>query len=162
MSRSIHAGVFAMLAAAVTILALRPAGAQDVQAQALCARTGDNDTVRPIPASLVQRASELFGISNTPAAFIQKSTSFRCMGGKVWLCNTGANLECGKANTSRISAGAKNFCKQNPGSDIVPMAATGHDTIYEWKCEGKKAVITKAFATVDPRGFIASNWKPLE
>jgi hypothetical protein len=39
------------------------------------------------------------------------------------------------------------------------MAATGHDTIYEWTCAGNKAVISKQIETVDPRGFITDNWK---
>lgn len=39
------------------------------------------------------------------------------------------------------------------------MAATGHDTIYEWTCPGNKAVISKQIETVDPRGFITDNWK---
>jgi hypothetical protein len=84
------------------------------------------------------------------------------MAGKVWLCNTGANLVCKKADTSRTSAGATDFCKQNPGSDVVPMAATGHGTIYEWTCQGKTAVISKQVETVDPRGFITENWKQLD
>ena len=155
-----HRLVHAAFAAAVTILAMGQASAQDVQA--LCAKLGNNDKIKTIPASLVPKARQLFSISNTPAGFIRKTTSFRCMGGKAWLCNTGANLDCGKANTSRNSPGATEFCKQNPGSDVVPMAATGHDTIYEWKCVGSKATITKTFATVDPRGFITDNWKPLD
>jgi hypothetical protein len=81
------------------------------------------------------------------------------MAGKVWLCNYGANLVCGKANVNRRSQGASEFCKENPGSDVVPMAATGHDTIYEWKCVGKKAHIVRQ---IDPRGFLTGNWKQLE
>jgi hypothetical protein len=84
------------------------------------------------------------------------------MDGEIWLCNYGANLVCGKANNSRSSAGAAEFCEQNPGSDSVPMAATGHATIYEWKCDGSQAVISSQIVTVDPRGFIAENWKRLD
>jgi hypothetical protein len=84
------------------------------------------------------------------------------MQNKVWLCNYGANLVCGKANTSRKSKGAAEFCRQNPGSDVVPMAATGHDTIYDWTCVGNEAHVSGKIAEVDPRGFIAGNWKPLK
>ncbi len=161
MHRSIQTQVLAAAAGTLTLLALDAARAQDVPA--LCARVTNDDRVRPIPITLVPKARQLFSFSAQAAdAYIQKGTSFRCMDGKVWLCNTGANLVCGKADTNRTSAGASAFCKDNPGSDAVPMAATGHDTIYEWKCDGKKAVIAKEAVTVDPRGFLSDNWKPLD
>ena len=84
------------------------------------------------------------------------------MAGKVWLCNYGANLACGKANASRQLLGASEFCKANAGSDVVPMVATGHDTIYEWKCMGKVAEISRQIKTIDSRGFLTRNWKPME
>lgn len=160
MTVTLRAVSLAAITGALTIFALGAAFAQDVPS--LCARVTNDDRVRPIPITLVFQARQLFSFSNGATdLYIQKSTSFRCMDGKVWLCNTGANLVCGKADASRVSAGAAVFCKQNPGLDSVPMAATGHDTIYEWKCAGKKAVITKQAETADPRGFIAENWKPL-
>jgi hypothetical protein len=124
---------------------------------------GDEDRAKPAPAALLPAARRLFEFSaETPNAIVKKSTVFRCMGGEVWLCNYGANLVCGKANASRTSVGAASFCKQNPGSDVVPMAATGHDTIFEWKCVGTEAQISQQIETVDPRGFIAENWKRLK
>jgi hypothetical protein len=39
------------------------------------------------------------------------------------------------------------------------QAATGHDTIYEWSCNGRRAVAGKTVMTVDPQGYIAENWK---
>jgi len=54
------------------------------------------------------------------------------------------------------------YIQKSPGSDVVPMAATGHGTIYEWTCQGKTAVISKQVETVDPRGFITENWKQLD
>jgi len=138
-----------------------PARAENVQAR--CARKGDDDRLSPLPAALVAQARQLFGVSSDVSeAFIRKSTTFRCMGGRVWLCNYGANLVCGKANTSRASAGATEFCKQHPDADNAPMYATGHDTIYSWKCEGTEARVSDQIATVDPRGFIAENWKELD
>ena len=161
MRLSVHAAFFAAVTGAVTISTISTARAQDVPA--LCARITNDDRVRPIPVTLVPKARQLFSFSaDASDIYIQKSTSFRCMDGKVWLCNTGANLVCGKANASRTSAGAADFCKQNPGSDVVPMAATGHDTIYEWKCVGNKAVISKQAETVDPRGFLSENWKQID
>lgn len=161
MALSIHAAFLAAIGGAMTIAPMGTVRAQDVPS--LCARVANDDRVRPIPITLVPKARQLFSFSaDAPGKYIQKSTSFRCMEGKVWLCNTGANLVCGKADASRTSAGAADFCEQNPGSDGVPMAATGHGTIYEWKCVGTKAVIAKQAETVDPRGFIAENWKPLD
>ncbi|QBR71350.1 hypothetical protein CU048_08715 [Beijerinckiaceae bacterium] len=161
MSPSVRAGFLIAIAGALTTSPMSTSYAQDVAS--LCAKGADNDRVSPIPAALVPAARRLFGFSSdTPGAYIQKGTSFRCMQGQVWLCNTGANLVCGKANASRKSAGASAFCKDNPGSDVVPMAATGHDTIYEWKCVGTKAVISRQVEKLDPRGFIAENWKQLD
>ena len=109
--------------------------------QAYCANVGDDGGVKTIPAGLVAQARKLFfkPFSAVSDAEVRDSTSFRCMSGEIWLCNYGANLVCDKANVSRESAGATASCKENLGSDSVPMAATGHDTIYSWKCAGYKA-----------------------
>lgn len=161
MLRPAHLAFLATFAVALPVLYPGPAGAEDVRSS--CTKAGDDDKVRPIPAALVPQARRLFEFSvNTPDALVRKGTSYRCMGGKVWLCNYGANLVCEKANTKRTSKGAAEFCRQNPSSDFVPMAATGHDTIYEWKCAGSTAQISRQIATVDPRGFIAGNWKELK
>jgi hypothetical protein len=71
----------------------------------------------------------------------------------------GANLNCGKANARRSLPGASEFCSANPNADMIPMAATGHDTIYAWRCSGKRAVATNAVVAVDPEGYDAGNWK---
>jgi hypothetical protein len=76
-------------------------------------------------------------------------------------CYIGANLDCFKAETRRVLPGATAWCRQNPGSQIIPMSATGHDTIYEWSCHGRRAVVGKAMVTVDPQGYIAENWKEI-
>jgi hypothetical protein len=158
---SVHAAFLAAIAGALMTSSTGTARAQDVQS--LCARVTDDDRVRPIPAALVPAARRLFSFSaDTPGGYVRKSTTFRCMEGKVWLCNYGANLVCEKADARRTSAGAADYCKENPGTDVVPMAATGHDTIYEWTCAGNKAVISKQIETVDPRGFMFGNWKPLD
>lgn len=84
------------------------------------------------------------------------------MSGRIWLCSYGANLICEKADVSRDSPGAERFCKANPNSIGVPMSATGHATIYEWKCVGREARIVRQSSIIDARGFLADNWKPLE
>jgi hypothetical protein len=58
-------------------------------------------------------------------------------------CMVGANLVCDKADQRR-AAGAT-WCRENPGATVIPMAATGHATIYEWSCNGRNAVPGKAW-----------------
>ncbi len=158
MFRSTLASILLLIAAAMAV----PSSAHAENLVARCTKVGDDDKAKPIPAALVPKARELFGFSpQTPNAIIRNGTSYRCMGGKAWLCNVGANLVCGKANASQSLPGAAAFCKDSPGSDVVPMAATGHDTIYEWKCVGPNAQIARQIVNVDSRGFIAENWKPL-
>ncbi len=153
--------IFVSFVAAATAAHTRSAIAQDLNA--ICRKSINDDRLKLIPASLVVEARRLFELSqDEPATLVSKSTLYRCMDGKVWLCSFGANLVCGKANTGRISRGAIAYCKQNPGADSVPMAATGHDTIFEWKCVGDKPQASGQIVTVDSRGFIAQNWKSLE
>ncbi|HUO55805.1 MAG TPA: hypothetical protein VMU18_13750 [Rhodoblastus sp.] len=135
----------------------RPALAGDFVG--LCA-AGNDDRTRPIPAAIVPQAIKLFALAGVDPSFVQQSTVYRCMNGAAWLCNHGANLTCAKADVSRVSKGAQAFCRQNPRSDVVPMAATGHSTIFTWTCDGAKARIRSA-EKVDRRGFIADQWKRL-
>ncbi|MCI4680809.1 hypothetical protein K9U39_08405 [Rhodoblastus acidophilus] len=146
------------------LFALALCAAQAVRAETLaahCASIGDDDRTRPIPAETVPAALKLFKFPADAAGFVQASTVYRCMGGAVWLCNHGANLTCAKADVSRASKGAEAFCRQNPGAAVVPMVATGHNTIYSWKCVGGKPQIASA-EKVDRRGFIANQWKRLD
>jgi hypothetical protein len=111
MPRSIQAAFLVATVGAVTILAVGTARSQD--AKSICARVTNDDRVRRLPITLVPAARQLFSFSaDTPSGYIRKSTTFRCMEGKGWLCNYGANLVCGKANTSRTSAGAEDFANK--------------------------------------------------
>lgn len=158
--RSIIAG-FLLVVVFGTAQLCTAASAQDVQAY--CAKIGDDDRVQPVPDSLIAAARRIFEISAEASdSYVQASTSVRCMNGKAWLCNYGANLICEKADVSRDSYGAERFCRQNPDSIGVPMSATGHATIYEWKCVGREARIVRQSVEVDTRGFIAGNWKQLK
>lgn len=128
--------------------------------QQFCGRAGTDDTLRAIPLSLVPRAQSLFG-SSMPPDMAQRTTVFRCMRGRTLLCNTGANLPCGKADTSRSNMGASAWCKDNPNSDFIPMYAVGHDTIYQWRCTDGQARIVSQQNKVDERGFVTRYWKRL-
>ena len=145
------------------LLLSTPAAALSGTAERYCRRAGTDDTVRAIPRSLVPAATRLFvcARANPPVAWVRASTFFRCVAGRVLLCNVGANLPCGKANTSRHLAGAQAWCAGHPGSPFVPAYATGHDTIYRWRCSGSTAQAFGAPLRVDRRGFIAEFWKPL-
>ncbi len=105
----------------------------------LCRDTATDDTLRPLPDSLVPAATRLFQLEAMPPEQISRSTYFRCDAGRVLVCNTGANLPCGKANTGRQLPAADTWCAEHPGSDLIPMYVTGHDNIYSWRCSGVRA-----------------------
>ena len=126
--------------------------------RAYCAKVVNDDRVRPVPSSLGPAIKRLFNIGG---AYALQTTSYRCADGKVMLCNVGANLACGKANLSKSLPGATAWCKDTPNSDFIPMAATGHDTIYAWRCANGIAVAGASISQVDARGFFVDNWKRL-
>jgi hypothetical protein len=148
---------------AATLLSPFGAMAHAQELQAYCARVGDDDRVQPVPDGLVAAARRLFELSSElPDSYVQAATSARCAGGKVMLCNSGANLICEKADTRRIMAEADEFCRSNPNSIGIPMSVTGHATVYDWSCAGRRAQAGRQTTQVDANGFIAENWKPLE
>jgi hypothetical protein len=152
----------AFLCAAATSSALCQQGPASPQAPVeYCASVKTDDQVRPIPAALAPQALQLFYLRRVDPKQARRSTVYRCMDGAVWLCNYGANLVCAKADVSRASPGAERWCRENPGSDVVAMAATGHATIYSWECVGDKARIKSGAVSLDRRGFIADQWKRL-
>ncbi len=158
--RSIIA-VFLLCCAAGSVPFCTPAAAQDVQLY--CAKVGNDDRLQPLPDVLLSNARRMFDVpADLAASHVKATTSVRCMNGAVWLCNYGANLICGKADVSRNSPGADRFCKQTPDSIGVPMSATGHATVYDWKCVGREARIIGQIQRIDGRGFMAENWKQLE
>ena len=128
---------------------------------ALCRRIGTDDTLRPIPESLVPAVNAVFG-TTMPARTAIDTTVFRCANGDVLACTTGANLPCGAANTSRTpTEGAIDWCRAQPDAAFIPAVATGHDTIFAWRCQRGAPHIVRAIAIVDARGFIARYWREL-
>ena len=112
----------------------------------------------PVPPELAAEVARAFDI---PVDLARKAAFVRCAGNRLLACWIGANLNCFKANTRRSLPGASAFCRANPDADDIPMVATGHDTIYAWRCVGGRAVATKAIVAVDPEGYDAGNWKEL-
>jgi hypothetical protein len=93
----------------------------------------------------------------------QKNLAWRCVDGKVWACHFGANIPCQeKADRSKTpNSGMEEFCMENPSTDVIPAAASGRATVYEWKCaDGKPEVVEQVFQ-VDQQGFLADFWYEL-
>ena len=87
------------------------------------------------------------------------SVYWRCMQGKVYVCAVGANLPCGsKADRAKRNPGAETYCRENPAATEVPAFATGHETIYSWRCAAGKAVRGAPIADLDRRGFRSDIW----
>ena len=87
----------ATLAALALFSRQEPAHAVDAQAH--CAKVGNDDTVRMIPPSLVAGAARLFHEPASEAASHRDMYVYRCMGGSVWVCDHGANILCIKAES---------------------------------------------------------------
>jgi hypothetical protein len=148
-----------MLAVVVSAACATPTHAETPAA--FCKRIGTDDTTRPIPTDLVPAVNAAFG-TRMPERMAVDTTVFRCAQGRVMVCTVGANLPCGKANTSRVpDPGMVQWCRDHPDADFIPAATTGHDTIYEWRCQNGAPRIARQAAYVDPRGFVAEFWKPL-
>jgi hypothetical protein len=147
--------------AALLIGALITAGigpAQSAAAEPAYCPSAGHAVPGTVPTGLMPAVAATFQIDE---ASVRTTAFVRCVGRKLLGCTVGANLDCFKADTRRALPRATAWCRENPGSAGIPMAATGHDTIYEWSCKGRHAVPGKAVMTVDPRGYIAENWKEI-
>jgi len=111
-----------------------------------------------VSADLVPALAAAFHVDNDA---VRNAAFVRCVGARVLGCYVGANLNCGKADTRRTLPGATAWCRDHPGDINIPMAASGHDTIYEWSCKGHHAVAGRVVMKVDRRGYVADNWKEI-
>lgn len=129
----------------------------------VCSQIGTDDTLRPLPAELVPAARRVFDLDGSLSAnYVRAATSLRCDQGRALLCYVGANLNCGKADTSRSMSAADEYCRDNPAAVGIPMSVTGHATVYDWSCDGGNAKAGEQIVATDRRGFIADNWKRLD
>lgn len=143
---------FALIAGANVALCQPPAAATSYcpnRAHARPAKVG---------ADLVAAVAKTFQIDEGAA----RDAFVRCVGATLMACSVGANLDCGKADARRALPGATAWCRQNPGSTMIPMYATGHATIYAWSCHGNRAIAGKTVLAVDRQGYIAANWKEIQ
>jgi len=141
----------------LSILALGPSHARAAQA---CQR--DDLTPRPLPAAMIPAVEKIFCLQNVDPAWVARSTVVRCMGGKLWACNAGANLPCGKANTASTMPAGDDWCRQNPNADFIPAYITGHDNMHQWRCINGLPAITVKPERVDAQGYLSDDWKLLE
>jgi hypothetical protein len=132
-----------------------------------CVAGAEDDTILPYSPALHDGAlrafHELFpGAPAPPEAMLAAQARFRCMGGRMYACFIGANLPCGKISTSPDNAGASAFCREKPDAAIVPMVATGHDTLYDYRCRDGRAVVVRRLYQLDARGFARRLWAPMD
>ncbi len=153
MRRGLHA---AGVTAAAMILALAGQPALAAGAAGYCPGQPSHARPRKIPPQLETAIAKFLEMD---VEALRPQTYVRCVGPQLMVCVIGANLACGKADIRRKLPGADAFCRANPDAAIVPFAATGHATIYEWRCVGSDAVAGKKFQTVDPQGYITANWR---
>ncbi len=138
---------------------------------AYCAAVGTIDkpdaryTGTPVPDEIIAgfKTAARLEASTEPIDMFRKTTIWRCMGGKVYACNFGANLPCdSRANTNKTpSLEMNDYCKANPGSDFIPMSVTGHDTIFSWHCSNGSAAVLDQVEKVDAAGYIQQIWYPI-
>jgi hypothetical protein len=90
------------------------------------------------------------------------ANTWRCMDGKVLVCNLGAS---GAACESTMPYDADRrkvfveFCHQNPNSDYI-AASISRGLAGEWRCRGVVPVESRRIP-VDKRGYFQSSWRPL-
>jgi len=146
---------------AAAVLLFSGASARAETPAAFCQRAGTDDTTRPIPETLVPEVNAAFG-TDMPPRIAMDTTVFRCADRRVLVCTVGANLPCGKADTSKNpNDGTIRWCADNPSAPSVPAFVTGHDTIYQWRCTSGTPQILHQALHADPRGFLAEFWKRL-
>lgn len=148
--------------ACAAAIAAAPARAADDDARTYCKSAGTDDQRFPLTADMVADANKALGTA-MPADIAVKQITWRCMDSRVMVCAVGANLHCGRADTQVVATPETSaWCKQNPGASFIPAYVTGRDTIWKWRCDGRKPHIDGPAHTVDKQGFIAENWKALD
>jgi hypothetical protein len=150
------------------LLGAGSARAADAGLAEQCARLQDDDTIHgyepSLHAGLLSAFSKLFPASPNPPdeRAIEAGSHIRCMDGRLLACFTGANLPCEKIDRGRANPGAEAFCRDNPSAGGVPAYATGHATIYSYRCVSGRPEIDGTLFTLDRRGFAAELWTPLD
>ena len=126
-------------------------------------RRETDDTPRTIPESLVPASVRLFGLEAMPAEQVRRSTVYRCVAGRVLVCNLGANLPCGKAKPAVRCRRADAWCAENRGIGFHPDVRRPDTTrSIAGAATGQRPTAIGEPLEVDRRGFIARLWKPVD
>jgi hypothetical protein len=123
---------------------------------AFCAANPNKD----FPAKAFYGPKFQFGM--TPKEVARRGANdWRCMDGKVWICNVGADgRACEKLDPDpKPSEPVRQFCAANPGADFVPMVVIGNSATT-WRCRGVTAEPLET-QRLDKRNFIKKAWRPL-
>jgi hypothetical protein len=101
--------------------------------------------------------------AEAPLDTLRGNSIWRCMDGEVYACTIGANLPCAQKADTRTapSAAVTEFCRQNPGAEVIPMAVTGRATVFEWRCADAMPTIVRQLAEPDAAGYLANIWYPI-
>lgn len=137
------------------------AGAVLAAALALAGCAAASARPRPIPLARAAAVARAFHAKMTPEEVAHTGVMRRGPDGRWLACLTGANLNCGKADTSRTNRGASWWCRHHPGAPFVPLFASGHASIYAWGCRGRRAVIARQVQRVDAQGYVAGAWRAI-
>jgi hypothetical protein len=124
--------------------------------QAFCAANPVSDN----PAKAFYGPGFRFGMVPKEVAAAGANT-WRCMGGRVLVCNVGADgYACQKLNPNPSPPKpVRDYCIANPGSSFVPMVVVGNSA-RTWRCAGRtpRPLQTQA---LDQRNFTHEAWRPL-
>lgn len=138
---------------------------------AYCAAVGtidqpDQRYVGPkTPVAIAKGLQQAFGVpASQPLQPFLRNTFWRCMGGKVYACNVGANIPCmERADLRQTPTQAMtDFCKASPNADVIPAYVTGRATVYLWGCKDGAPVIRRQVNSPDARGFLSKFWYRIE
>lgn len=138
--------------------------APEADLAAVCARLGNDDSIRDYDPSLRARTASAFKTLFPNAGGVRDEASwqtqaqYRCMNGKVMVCFMGANLPCVRMNAKRENPGADMFCRDNPDAGSVPAYAIGHDSIHAYRCRNGKAEVAGTTRQLDQRGSAKTLW----
>jgi hypothetical protein len=116
-----------------------------------------------VPDVIAEGIRAAFQAEDVDLEVYRRGTVWRCVDGKVFACNVGANIPClAKADESREpSQPIIDYCTENPESDFIPAVVTGRSTVYEWGCDEGEPVVLGQFTEVDSQGFLDFAWHEL-
>jgi hypothetical protein len=119
-----------------------------------------------VPDTVISGYLKAAGLENStePMDTLKAGTTWRCMDGKVYACNVGANLPCAsQANTDKTPTQAmKDYCATNSEATDIPASVTGHETVYAWNCSKGAVVLGKQLVQPDAQGFLSDIWYAIE